>query len=67
MATANNITVRQAIKFAKEAYREEHGKRAYNASISIMQGRQRNEKYVLIIAGGVSTEFFFTPKTIKSC
>jgi hypothetical protein len=54
----NNLTTNQAIKQAKKQFINEHGKRAYNADISIMQ-RYNGGNYVLIIAKGLTSEFYF--------
>lgn len=53
-----NITAKQAIKFARQQFREEHGKRSYNAMVSVMQ-RHGGGRYVLVISNGLSTEFYF--------
>jgi hypothetical protein len=53
-----NLTANQAIKQAKKQFIDEHGKRAYNAHTSIMQ-RYGGGRYVLVIASGLSTEFYF--------
>lgn len=53
-----NLTVNQAIKLAKKQFINEHGKRAYNADISILP-RYAGGRYILIIASGLSTEFYF--------
>jgi hypothetical protein len=55
---SKNITAKQAIKLAKKQFIEEHGKRAYNAHISIVP-RYAGGRYVHIMASGVSTEFYF--------
>ena len=56
--TQNNLTTNQAVKLAKKQFIDEHGKRAYNADISIFP-RYAGGRYVLIIAGGLSSEFYF--------
>lgn len=48
---------KQAIKLAKEQFKDEHGVRPYNALITIMQGT--HGRYVLICANGKSTELHF--------
>jgi hypothetical protein len=52
------ISINQAVKLAKKQFINEHGKRAYNADISILP-RYAGGRYVLIIAGGLSSEFYF--------
>ncbi len=52
------ISINQAVKLAKKQFIKDHGKRAYNADISIMQ-RYNGGNYVLIIASGLITEFYF--------
>jgi hypothetical protein len=52
------LTATQAIKLAKKQFIAEHGKRSYNASVSIMQ-RYTGGNYVLIISSGLSTEFYY--------
>lgn len=54
----NNLTRNQAIKLAKKQFVCEHGKRAYNAHISICP-RYSGGMYVHIMASGLSTEFYF--------
>jgi hypothetical protein len=57
MAKLKELTAKQAIKLAKKQFFEEHGKRAYNAHISIVP-RYAGGRYVHIMASGVSTEFY---------
>jgi hypothetical protein len=52
------ISINQAVKLAKKQFIKDHGKRAYNADISILP-RYAGGRYVLIIAGGLSSEFYF--------
>jgi hypothetical protein len=52
------ISINKAVKLAKKQFINEHGKRAYNADISILP-RYAGGRYVLIIAGGLSSEFYF--------
>ena len=54
----NKLTLNQAVKLAKKQFIDEHGKRAYNAHISILP-RYSGGRYVLIIASGLSSEFYF--------
>jgi len=54
----NQTTKKQAIKYAKEKYKDTFGKRAYDATISIMP-RNSGGQYVLLIAQGQSVEFYF--------
>jgi hypothetical protein len=58
MAKLKELTAKQAIKLAKKQFIEEHGKRAYNAHVSICS-RYAGGRYVHIMASGVSTEFYF--------
>ena len=58
MAKSKVLTAKQAIKLAKKQFIDEHGKRAYNAHISIVP-RYAGGRYVHIMASGVSTEFYF--------
>jgi len=58
MAKLKELTAKQAIKLAKKQFIEEHGKRAYNAHVSIC-ARYGGGRYVHIMANGVSTEFYF--------
>jgi hypothetical protein len=58
MAKLKELTAKQAIKLAKKQFIDEHGKRAYNAHISIVP-RYAGGRYVHIMASGVSTEFYF--------
>jgi hypothetical protein len=58
MNYAKNITAKQAIVLAKKAFIAEHGKRAYNAHISIVP-RYAGGRYVHIISKGLTTEFYF--------
>jgi hypothetical protein len=57
-AQKNQLTGKQAIKYAKKQFVSEHGKRAYNAHISICP-RYAGGMYVHIMASGLSTEFYF--------
>ena len=52
------LSINQAIKLAKKKFINEHGKRAYNADISILP-RYAGGRYILIIASGLSSEFYF--------
>ena len=52
------LTATQAIKLAKKQFIAEHGKRAYNAHVSICQ-RYAGGRYVHVMASGLSTEFYF--------
>jgi hypothetical protein len=54
----NNLTANKAVKLAKKQFIKDHGKRAYNADISILP-RYSGGRYVLIIASGLSSEFYF--------
>ena len=54
----NKLTLNQAVKLAKKQFIDEHGKRAYNADISILP-RYGGGHYILIIASGLSSEFYF--------
>ena len=56
-ATQTELNAKQAIKLAKEQFKEEHGVRAYNALITTMQGT--HGRYILICASGKSTELYF--------
>jgi hypothetical protein len=58
MITNKNLTATQAIKLAKKEFIAEHGKRAYNAHVSICP-RYAGGKYVHIMAQGLTTEFYF--------
>jgi hypothetical protein len=58
MAKLKELTAKQAIKLAKKQFIDEHGKRAYNAHISIVP-RYAGGRYVHIMASKVSTEFYF--------
>lgn len=54
-----NLTAKQAIKLAKEGFREEHHRRIPNkASISV-HPRWGGGRYVLINGAGISFEFYF--------
>lgn len=52
------LTTNQAIKLARKKFISEHGKRAYNADISIFS-RYSSGHYILIIASGLTTEFYY--------
>jgi hypothetical protein len=52
------ISINQAVKLAKKQFIKDHGKRAYNADISILP-RYGGGHYILIIASGLSSEFYF--------
>lgn len=54
----NQITGRQAIKAAKEKYKNEFGKRPYNASIHIMK-RYGSGNTVLLMCGDNVVEYYF--------
>jgi len=54
----NKIKNKEAIKYAKQKYKEEYGKRPYNAMITIMK-RYGGGNYVLIIGNRLSTEYYF--------
>ena len=57
--THRNLTAKQAIKLAKECFREEHGRRVpNNAGISV-HPRNGGGRYVLISGAGLTTEFYF--------
>lgn len=53
----NNLTAKQAIKLAKKQFIDEHGKRSYNALVTVMNGN--HGRYVLVNSQGLSTEFYF--------
>ena len=53
-----NLTANQAIKLARKQFINEHGKRAYNAHVSICS-RWGGGRYVHIICNGLDTEFYF--------
>ena len=53
-----NLTAKQAIVLAKKEFIAEHGKRAYNAHVSICP-RYAGGRYVHIMAAGLTTEFYF--------
>ena len=57
MKSTTKLTAKQAMKIARKEFIEEHGKRAYNALVTVMNGN--NGRYVLINASGLSTEFYF--------
>ena len=52
------ISINQAVKLAKKQFIKDHGKRAYNSDISILP-RYGGGHYILIIASGLSSEFYF--------
>ena len=54
----NQISARQAIKFAKQSYKEKFGKNAYNAHIHVMK-RYGGGNTVLIICGDNTIEYYF--------
>ena len=54
----NQISARQAIKFAKQSYKEKFGKNAYNAHISVMK-RYGGGNYVLIMCKDNTIEYYF--------
>ena len=56
--TTKKLTAKQAIAEAKKAFIAEHGKRAYNAHISIVP-RYAGGRYVHIMSNGLTTEFYF--------
>lgn len=58
MTTTKELTATQAIKLAKKEFIAEHGKRAYNAHISIVP-RYGGGRYVHVMAQGLTTEFYF--------
>jgi hypothetical protein len=54
-----NLTAKQAIKLAKQCFREEHSRRVpNNAGISV-HPRNGGGRYVLISGAGLTTEFYF--------
>lgn len=53
------LTVKKAIKLAKECFREEHNRRIPNHAMISVHPRWGGGRYVLITGGGYSTEFYF--------
>ncbi len=54
-----NLTAKQAIKLAKECFREEHGRRVPNHACISVHPRYSGGRYVLISGAGLTTEFYF--------
>lgn len=57
--TNTNLTAKQAIKLAKESFREEHGRRVPNHACISVHPRNGGGRYVLITGAGLTTEFYF--------
>jgi len=54
-----NLTAKQAIKLAKECFREEHSRRVPNHALISVHPRWGGGRYVLIQGAGLTTEFYF--------
>ena len=57
MIATRELSYKEALKLAKEQFKDEHRVRPYNALITVMQGT--HGRYILICASGKTTEFYF--------
>lgn len=55
-----NLTAKQAIRLAKESFREEHSRSRLPKNFHIsVHPRWGGGRYVLVAGGGLTTEFYF--------